>query len=64
MLPRAAARLEHPDLDVRNVRLGGVGHVSMPIHPQVVVEITRALAGPIPVQRPADPPGTVVALAR
>jgi hypothetical protein len=44
MVPRATAVLEHPDLDVRNVRLGGVGHVSMPLHPRVVTEITQALA--------------------
>lgn len=45
MLPRDCARLDHVDLDVRNVRLSGVGHVAMPIHPRVVTEITLALAG-------------------
>lgn len=44
MLPRECARLDHPDLDVRNVHLSGVGHVAMPIHPRVVTEITLALA--------------------
>lgn len=53
MVPRQCACLDHPDLDVSNVQLSGVGHVAMPIHPRVVTEITLALA-----QRAstADPP--------
>lgn len=46
MVPRECARLDHGDLHCRNVRLSGVGHVAMPIHPRVVTEITLALAAP------------------
>lgn len=44
MVPRAAARLEHPDLAVRNVAVHGVGHVSLPASGQVVRGIVAALA--------------------
>lgn len=41
--PRENARLEHPDLAVRNVAVRGVGHLSLPIHPHVVNEIATTL---------------------
>ncbi len=44
VLPAAAARLEHPDLEVRNIGLVGVGHMSLPILPSVVHGISAALA--------------------
>ena len=44
MFPKSAARLEHPDLRVRNVLRRGVGHTSLPIDGQVVHEIAQLLA--------------------
>ena len=44
VLPKRSARLEHPDLAVRNVLVRGVGHMSLPISGRVVHEITRLLA--------------------
>jgi hypothetical protein len=37
--PHRNAALEHPDLTVRNVRSSGVGHLSLPIHGEVINEI-------------------------
>ncbi len=44
IVPRTAARMEHPDLRVRNVLRRGVGHTSLPIDGQVVHEIAQLLA--------------------
>ena len=44
IVPKRSARLEHPDLAVRNVLVRGVGHMSLAISGQVVHEITRLLA--------------------
>ena len=44
IVPRTAARLEHPDLRIRNVLRRGVGHTSLPIDGQVVHEIAQLLA--------------------
>ncbi|GAA1899437.1 hypothetical protein GCM10009814_30980 [Lapillicoccus jejuensis] len=44
MFPQRTAALEHPDLDVTNVRLHGVGHTSIPIMDAVVRGISEALA--------------------
>ena len=44
ILPKRAARIEHPDLLARNVLLRGVGHMSLPIDGRVVREITTILA--------------------
>lgn len=41
--PSENARLEHPDLVVRNVGVRGIGHLSLPIHSDVVREISTAL---------------------
>lgn len=43
ILPARRARLEHPDLEVRNVVLQQVGHLALPSHPQVVAEVCAAL---------------------
>jgi pimeloyl-ACP methyl ester carboxylesterase len=45
MIPVEAARLEHPDLLVRNIAVTGIGHLSLPVHGTVAAEIRRALAG-------------------
>ena len=44
ILPHGNARLEHPDLYVRNVRVHGVGHMSLPLDGQVVHEISAVLS--------------------
>jgi pimeloyl-ACP methyl ester carboxylesterase len=44
IVPRAAARIEHADLSVRNVLLRGIGHMSLPIDGRVVHEIATLLA--------------------
>jgi len=44
MVPKRNARIDHPDLDARNVLIRGVGHMSLPIHPRAVHEIGLILA--------------------
>ncbi|HZG94410.1 MAG TPA: alpha/beta fold hydrolase [Mycobacteriales bacterium] len=44
VIPRDSARLDHPDLVVRNVLRRGVGHLSLPIDRRAVHEIVTALA--------------------
>lgn len=44
VVPKQAARIEHPDLDARNVLIKGVGHLAFPVDPTVVHEIVTALA--------------------
>ena len=44
VIPSENAALHHPDLQVRNVALRGVGHASLPILGSVVHEISTALA--------------------
>lgn len=44
VLPHENAAIAHPDLEARNVRLHGVGHLSLPILGAVVHGISTALA--------------------
>ena len=44
IVPQRRARIDHPDLSARNVRIRNVGHLSLPIHGRVVHEITGALS--------------------
>ncbi len=44
VVPQEHGRIHHPDLRARNVRLRGVGHMSLPITPSVVHGISTALA--------------------
>ncbi|GAB3584133.1 alpha/beta fold hydrolase [Amycolatopsis endophytica] len=46
VLPARNGRFEHPDLQVRNVVLPGVGHLALAAHRQVVEEIC-AMFGPV-----------------
>ncbi|MFD6415139.1 esterase/lipase family protein [Streptomyces sp. NPDC060194] len=47
MAPVETAALDHQDLTVRNVRVSGIGHLALPVHPAVAAEIRQALdAGP------------------
>jgi pimeloyl-ACP methyl ester carboxylesterase len=45
VLPLHSARIDHPDLDARNVHVPNVGHMSLPVHPRVIREIVTTLAG-------------------
>lgn len=44
MMPAETARLDHPDLRVRNVLVPGVGHLALPLHAAVAAEVRGALA--------------------
>jgi pimeloyl-ACP methyl ester carboxylesterase len=44
IVPKQSARLDHPDLSVRNVLVRGVGHMSLPIDRRIVRDITATLA--------------------
>jgi hypothetical protein len=44
IVPQAHGSLRHPDLSVRNIRLHGVGHMSLPIVGDVAHGISTALA--------------------
>ncbi len=45
IVPARNAALDHPDLEVRNVLVPGVGHLSLPINGRIVHETCTALAG-------------------
>ncbi|MEE1927982.1 alpha/beta fold hydrolase [Streptomyces sp. TRM 70351] len=45
MAPVETARLDHPDLRRRSVRVRGVGHLAMPVHSAVIAQIRRELVG-------------------
>lgn len=44
IVPAANARLIHPDLEVSNIPVRAVGHVSLPLHTRVIREIRQVLA--------------------
>lgn len=44
VIPQANGRIEHPDLDARNVLIHGVGHLSLPVDGRVIRDIGTALA--------------------
>ncbi|MGH8892736.1 MAG: lipase family alpha/beta hydrolase [Actinomycetes bacterium] len=56
IVPKRNARVDHSDLDARNVLVRGVGHMSLPIHRRTVHEIGLMLAQ-------LDPTGTTVTAA-
>ncbi|MEU3353358.1 alpha/beta fold hydrolase [Streptomyces sp. NPDC037389] len=43
MVPVKTARIDHPDLHARNVRVCGVGHLALPVHGEVATGIRQAL---------------------
>ncbi|MYU02953.1 alpha/beta fold hydrolase [Streptomyces sp. SID8366] len=43
MDPLETACLDHPDLDAHNVRVTGIGHLALPVHPAVAAGIREAL---------------------
>ncbi|MFE3488176.1 MULTISPECIES: alpha/beta fold hydrolase [Streptomyces] len=46
MVPVATACVDHPDLDAVNVRVTGIGHLALPVHPTVAAAIRDALEAP------------------
>ncbi|WP_406093471.1 esterase/lipase family protein [Streptomyces sp. NBC_01013] len=54
IVPVEAACIEHPDLDVVNVRVSGVGHLALPVHPAVATGIRQALDARAPAPGSAD----------
>jgi pimeloyl-ACP methyl ester carboxylesterase len=44
IVPQRRARIRHPDLVANNVRVRGVGHLSLPFHGDVVHHIAGALS--------------------
>ncbi|MYW09634.1 alpha/beta fold hydrolase [Streptomyces sp. SID2563] len=49
IVPAEAACVDHPDLDAVNVRVTGIGHLALPVHPAVAAAVRQALdeAGPV-----------------
>ncbi len=43
MVPVEAACVSHPDLIAQNVRVTGIGHLALPVHPAVAAGIRQAL---------------------
>ncbi|MEU4263952.1 esterase/lipase family protein [Streptomyces argenteolus] len=43
MVPVETARVDHPDLDAVNVRVTGIGHLALPVHPAVAAAIRQAI---------------------
>jgi pimeloyl-ACP methyl ester carboxylesterase len=43
MDPLETACIDHPDLIVQNVRVSGIGHLALPVHPAVATGIRQAL---------------------
>ncbi|MEU5215627.1 alpha/beta fold hydrolase [Streptomyces sp. NPDC020807] len=64
MAPVETARLDHPDLLVHNVRVSGIGHLALPVHPTVAAGVLEALDGDGPAApgvRDGDPGAASVA---
>jgi pimeloyl-ACP methyl ester carboxylesterase len=43
MSPVETARLDHPDLLAENIRVSGIGHLALPVHPAVASRIREVL---------------------
>ncbi|WP_204163204.1 alpha/beta fold hydrolase [Streptomyces sp. CS131] len=46
MVPAGTACVDHPDLDAVNVRVTGIGHLALPVHPTVAAAVREALEAP------------------
>lgn len=57
MDPLETACIDHPDLMVQNVRVSGVGHLALPVHPAVATGIRQALDAPRTGAEAAAPAG-------
>lgn len=63
IVPAEAACVDHPDLDAVNVRVTGIGHLALPVHPAVAAAVRQALdeaepARETPGGAPVSAPGT------
>ncbi|MBD0423102.1 alpha/beta fold hydrolase [Streptomyces sp. TRM S81-3] len=54
MDPLETACLNHPDLSVENVRVSGIGHLALPVHPAVATGIRQALDTTVPADGKKD----------
>ncbi|MFG3504582.1 esterase/lipase family protein [Streptomyces sp. NPDC047821] len=43
MVPVETARVDHPDLLAQNVRVTGIGHLALPVHPAVAAAVREVL---------------------
>ncbi|MFE9023108.1 esterase/lipase family protein [Streptomyces sp. NPDC007808] len=43
MVPLETACIDHPDLLAQNIRVSGIGHLALPVHPAVATGIRQAL---------------------
>jgi len=43
VIPAGRARIDHPDLDARNILIHGVGHLTLPTHKTVIDAVCRVL---------------------
>jgi alpha-beta hydrolase superfamily lysophospholipase len=57
IVPSHNARLDHPDLNVQNIAVNGIGHLSMPNNGRIAFVIAQAL-------RDLDPDGTAITSQR
>ncbi|GGX38505.1 esterase/lipase family protein [Streptomyces fructofermentans] len=57
MDPLESACIEHPDLLTQNVRVSGIGHLALPVHPAVALGIRQALDAEETGVRPAEQTG-------
>jgi len=55
VVPGRNARLDHPDLNVLNIAVHGVGHLSMPNNGRIAFSIAQALREPHPDGPPSTP---------
>ncbi|MFC5799600.1 esterase/lipase family protein [Streptomyces formicae] len=56
MVPLETACIDHPDLLTQNVRVSGIGHLALPVHPAVAASIRQVLE---PSESGADSSGAV-----
>jgi pimeloyl-ACP methyl ester carboxylesterase len=56
MDPLETACIDHPDLLAQNVRVSGVGHLALPVHPAVATGIRQALDTARPTATPTTQP--------
>ncbi|MGC0329998.1 pimeloyl-ACP methyl ester carboxylesterase [Streptomyces sp. SAI-170] len=62
MDPLETARIDHPDLKAQNVRVSGIGHLALPVHPAVATGIRQALDSTDPAsEATTTPDGLTVA---
>ncbi|MFV2119139.1 esterase/lipase family protein, partial [Streptomyces sp. Act-28] len=54
MSPVETARLDHPDLDTVDIRVGGVGHLALAVHPSVTTRIVAELDPEAPASGTTD----------